>query len=167
MRRKTGSGVKRSIAGFTLVEFLVTTSLAGLIIATVAPTASNIMSSTQRNTEHMAVLTDFQNLGFWLSRDAQMAQSSNLIDNGPSSPFLSIAWVDQYEGANATHYAIYSLSSNEISRNYDGSSMTVARRAATVSFTSVDSRIQATVYSIPYYGNPGGQRRDYVLSPRP
>ncbi|GEM_PF-6869622 len=167
MRCKTRLGEKHSTSGFTFVELIVATSLAGVIIAAAAPIASNILTSTQRNREHMAVLTDYQNLGFWLSHDAQMAQSTSLIDNGPSSPFLSIAWVDQYEGVYASHYAIYSLSNNEISRNYDGLYLTVARRAATMSFSSVDGRIEATIYSIPYYGYPGGQRRDYVFSPRP
>lgn len=167
MKFRSRTGQKHSISGFTLIELLVATSLAGIIVAVAAPNAYNILTSVQRNKEHMAILTDFQHLGFWLSHDVQMAESSNLINNGPTSSILSVSWFEQYNEANTTHYAIYSLINNEVSRNYDGFYRTVSWHIASIAFSMVDGRIEATSYSVPYYGNPGGQRRDYVFSPRP
>lgn len=153
-------------SGYTLLELLVATSLVGIIVAVAAPNTYGIISSVQRNKQHVAIQTDFQNLGFWLAHDAQMAASANLIDNGPSSPVLSITWVDHYAEGNVTHYAIYSLLNNNVNRNYDGFNRTLTWNTASVTFSMVEGRIEAAIYSVPYYGNPGGQRRDYVLSPR-
>lgn len=156
-----------STSGFTLVELLVATSLAAIILAVAGPSTFGILSSFQRNSDRAAILADFQNISFWLSHDVRMAESTSLTDNGPPSSTLSLSWVDKYDGANATHYAIYNLFNNEVSRNHDGFYKTIAWHVASTSFSMIDGRIEATTYSIPYYGNPGGQRRDYAFTPRP
>lgn len=157
---------KLSVSGFTLIELIVATSLASIIAAVAAPNAFSIMASIQRNRQQAAILTDFQNLSFWLSHDVQMAEFSDLIDNGPPSATLSISWVDRYNEGNATHYAIYSIINNNVNRNYDGLTRTLTWNTASISFSMVQGRIEVTVNSVPYYGNPDGKRRDYVLSPR-
>lgn len=155
------------ISGFTLLELLIATSIAGIITSVAAPNAFNILSSFQRNSQHMAILTDSQNLGFWLSHDVPMASSTNLTNNGPSSSTLSMTWLETYNGASIAHVAIYSLVNNQALRNYDGNYLTLSWNTASISFSMVASAIYVTSNSKPYYGHAAGQRRDYVLYPRP
>ena len=51
------------------------------------------LRDTQRNNDHIAAVRQVQNAGYWISRDAQMAQNAT-TDNLTLPDFLILSWTE-------------------------------------------------------------------------
>jgi type II secretory pathway pseudopilin PulG len=93
----------RSQEGLTLIEIAITIVVAGLIAVGVI-VALNQIAQSSRNSEHMSVLRQIQNAGYWINLDAIQAVS---VSTGDSQGFpLTMTRVDS---SNVTHRVVYSL----------------------------------------------------------
>jgi len=103
--------MKRSERGFTLIELLLVIAIvAGIALAAGAATAQ-IFASTRRSNDHITATRQVQNAGFWLSRDALMADHIT-FDNETPANFLVLTWTDwSYEEGEDSiyHSATYSI----------------------------------------------------------
>ncbi len=79
--------------GFTYIELIVALAILALIGSATATATFQVLRVTERNNDHMTVVRQVQNAGYWLSRDAQMAQSVT-ADNLTSPDFLVLNWTE-------------------------------------------------------------------------
>ena len=103
--------IKRDQRGFTLIELLVVMAIAALIAGAASMTTFQGINVTKRSNDRMTVIRQVQNAGYWISRDAQMAEQI-IVDDDPETPtFLTLTWTDWgYEELyEIYHSAVYSF----------------------------------------------------------
>ena len=121
-------------AGFTLVELLVASAVAALVLGLLSAVTFQLLGATADGRDRLAVLRDHGNAFQWLNRDAQMAVSSQATVS-PSS--VTLNWTDDVSGI--TYQSSYAQSGDELVRTLtvDGAptSQTVARNLGTSGFS--------------------------------
>ena len=105
--------MKLSERGFTLVELLVVIAIMSLITLGATMTTFQIINVTRRSNDHVAAVRQVQNAGYWISRDALMAQNA-VVGNDPETEdeleFLTLTWTEWgYDDDSYYHEVIYSF----------------------------------------------------------
>ncbi len=92
--------------GFTLVELLLVVAITAITSVAAGAAIFQVFKGTEHNNDRITAVRQVQNAGYWISRDAQMAQSvttSNLTDNLTPLDFLTLNWTE-YDAAGAPIY---------------------------------------------------------------
>lgn len=98
--------MKEKERGFTIIELLLATAIATLIACAATMGIFQIMKSTERSNEHMTAIRQVQNAGYWISRDAQMAESV-ITDNLSPTDFIVLTWTERdYDSSDTTYHSI-------------------------------------------------------------
>ena len=98
--------MKRSESGFTLIEFLVAMAIVALIASAAGATTLQLFASTERSNDHMTAVRQVQNAGYWISRDALMAESTDNV----TPEFLILNWTEWgYDEDSTYHRVTYSF----------------------------------------------------------
>ncbi len=80
--------------GYTFIELIIAITIMVAASGAAGGAIFQILRGTQRNNDHITVVRDVQNAGYWISRDAQMAQSVNTTDTLASLNFLILSWTE-------------------------------------------------------------------------
>ena len=95
--------------GYTLIELLVATTIMFLAAGSAGAAIFQVLGGTERNNNHITVVRHVQNAGYWISRDAQTAQSV-ATDNLTLPNFLALSWTEWDDvGDPIYHSANYSF----------------------------------------------------------
>jgi prepilin-type N-terminal cleavage/methylation domain-containing protein len=95
--------------GFTYIELVVAMTIMVLIAAAAAAAIFQIFRGTERNNNHITTVRQVQTAGYWISRDAQMAQTIT-ADNLTLPNFLILSWTEwDYDDEPTYHTATYLL----------------------------------------------------------
>ena len=108
--------MRRSERGFTLIELLVVIAIVALIAAAASMSTFQVMNVTKRSNNHVTVVRQVQNAGYWICRDALMAENV-VVDNQTPSNFLILTWVewDYEEGEEGSVYHKVTYSFQDLS----------------------------------------------------
>ncbi len=100
--------MKRGERGFTLIEVLVVIAIVATISAAATMSTFQVFNVTRRSNDHMVTVRQVQNAGYWISRDALMAQNI-VVDNDPETDeFLTLKWTEWgYDGDSVYHEVTY------------------------------------------------------------
>jgi len=85
--------MKRSERGFTFIELLVVTAIVALIAGAASMATFQVFNVSKRSDNHMTVIRQAQNAGYWISRDALMAEEV-VTDNLTLPDFLILRWTE-------------------------------------------------------------------------
>lgn len=85
--------MKRNEKGFTLLELVVAITIIALTSTAAAMAIFQIYKVTERNNDNINAVRQVQNAGYWISRDAQMAQTIS-ADNLTLPNFLILNWTE-------------------------------------------------------------------------
>lgn len=92
--------------GFSYIELVVSLTIAALIAGAAAITSVQVLKGTGSNNDYITTVRQVQNAGFWISRDARMAQ--NVIAANLTPPnFLVMYWTEDYTDDPIYHSATY------------------------------------------------------------
>lgn len=153
---------RTSEAGFTLVELLVASAVAALIVGLLSAATFQFVTATDDGHDRLAVLRDHGTAFQWLNRDAQMAVSADATVL-PSS--VTLNWTDAITGT--TYQSSYAQSGDELVRtltvNGSPSSQTVARNLDTSGFSASKSGALLTVSITSVQGDTTQTRTESVL----
>ena len=122
-------------SGFTLIEILVSLAISGLIGLGAAMASAQVLNETSKNNDFTTASRNAMNAVYWISRDAQMAQTISGVTGFPVTSDLSLSWI---EWENSSHNATYSLENGRLLRTYN-----------------VDGQITETLIAEYINANPG------------
>lgn len=91
--------------GFSLLEMILVLAILGILISAVTMTTSRVISGSISPSNHMTAIRQVQNAGYWVSRDAQMAQSLATAPDPDGFP-ITLSWTDR---DSYDHQVVYSL----------------------------------------------------------
>ena len=101
--------MRRSEKGYTLIELVVAVAIIVLVSGAASVTIFQVLKGTETNNSHMNAVRQVQNAGYWISRDASMAQSIE-TDNLTPPKFLIFSWTElDSEDQEIYHSATYSF----------------------------------------------------------
>ena len=80
--------------GFSTIELIVALSIIALIGLAATMTTFQVINVTERSESHMTAIRQVQNAGYWISRDAQMAESV-ITDNLSATDFIILTWTER------------------------------------------------------------------------
>lgn len=100
--------MKRNESGFTFIELLVALAIVALITGAAGAATLQLFASTERSNDHMTAVRQVQNAGYWISRDALMAESTDNVTTPPD--FLVLNWTEwDYDEDSIYHRVTYSF----------------------------------------------------------
>ena len=85
--------MKHGERGFTYIELIIAITIMVLASGAAAMATFQVFKGTERNNNYMTAVRQVQNAGYWISHDAQMAQSVT-TDNLTLSDFLILSWTE-------------------------------------------------------------------------
>lgn len=96
--------------GFTLIELLMTLCIVALIAGGGAAVVFQVLSGAERASSHTASVSQVQDAGYWISHDAQMADSV-VVDGLQPPDLLVLNWTQRnYANGETTYHSVtYSL----------------------------------------------------------
>jgi len=102
--------MKLSERGFTLIELLVVIAIMSLITLGATMTTFQVINVTRQSNDHVAAVRQVQNAGYWISRDAQMAENVVVDDDPETAEFLTLTWTEWgYDEDSYYHEVTYSF----------------------------------------------------------
>jgi prepilin-type N-terminal cleavage/methylation domain-containing protein len=120
--------MNKSEKGFTLVEFLITIAISGIIFGVVAAFIFQLSTVSGAGNNSLTVIHDLQNASYWFNRDGQMADSANIGTNSLT-----------FHNSSSSN-VVYAWSGSDLTRTENSASMTLARNISNVSF-AVQNRL--------------------------
>ena len=114
--------INKNQLGFTLIELMLAIAISGVITGAVTTTIFQVVTGSLRTNNHMTMVRQVQNAGYWVSHDVQMAQNVALADESVDDPDgtrfpLTLSWTEW--GSNEVHQVVYSLlADNKFQRSH-------------------------------------------------
>ena len=97
--------MKQAEKGFIHIELIVALTITALIGIVTATATFQIFQGTERSNNHMTAVRQVHNAGYWISRDAQMAESVT-ADNLTLPDFLVLSWTEWDYGDEPTYHSV-------------------------------------------------------------
>lgn len=139
--------MQRSEKGFTLIEVMIAVAIMGLIMPVMTMTTTTLLTNHQQANDHNIVLHQVQNVGYWISRDVQMAKDVTFTDPGGFPLTLDIP-VDTDE---SNDYSVdYLFDGNKLKRQVYDSSDTLILETLIAEYIDVQDTTFSTLGSNIY-----------------
>jgi prepilin-type N-terminal cleavage/methylation domain-containing protein len=153
--------------GFTLIELLVSLAILGAIMGVMSAAVIIIMKTSSQNNEWNINLRQVQNAGYWISKDALMAQ---VVDTGKPGVLLSLSWSDWAGNSYTVDYVVLEDEDNTLIRRLnDGSEFLIAEYIVpadtTCNWYGEENKLKVTIKASVHEGRD--VERTYEISPRP
>ncbi len=85
--------MKQDEKGFSYIELVIAVAIIAVISGAAAITTYQVCKGTGTNNDYITTVHQVQSAGFWISRDARMAQSVT-TDNLTLPDFLTLSWTE-------------------------------------------------------------------------
>jgi len=171
MFHRLGS-INKNQKGFTLLEMLLALLIGSLIAGGITATIFQVVIGSARTNNHMIAVRQVQSAGYWVSHDAQMAQTVVPATDADGFP-LTLSWTDW---AGTSNVITYTIVGGELKRQQVvGSQTSQTTVARFIDPDSANTKCQLTggtlILTVTATVGPSSQRqsetRVYKIVPRP
>ena len=107
--------MKQGEKGFTFVELIVAISIIALVSGAATAATFQFFRGAEYNNNHMTAVRQVQNAGYWISRDAQIAQSMT-ADNLTLPDFLVLSWTSENSDEYQVVYILENMPDSELKK---------------------------------------------------
>lgn len=169
--------IHRNQRGLTLIGLILAIAIGVVIVAATTTTIFQLISGSDRSSNHMTAVKQVQNAGYWISHDAQMAQPKSFVDTADLTPpeVLKLAWIEWDGKINEVTYTLIGgelQRSHSISENTETNIVAEYIELANCDFTDtdedgVDDTLVFTVIATVSGLQPASETRVYEVIPRP
>jgi prepilin-type N-terminal cleavage/methylation domain-containing protein len=169
MRHKLG-WLNKGQKGFTMLELLAAVGVSSVISVGIMMTLYQVVTGSARTGNHLTALREVEQAGYWVSRDAQVAQA---IDDEPGGgELLVLTWTDW---DNTAHTITYTLEGTELLRDDGGQQIRVAqfldvdpaKTSCEFADTNGDNIKDTLIFKVTaVVGNSFPETREYRVVPR-
>jgi len=90
--------------GFTLVELVFSLAVIAIVSAAASAAIFQVFKGNERNNDYLTAVHQIQSAGYWISRDAQRAQSVTTDDLTPPDFFI-ISWTEWDENGDPIYHS--------------------------------------------------------------
>jgi len=97
--------MKQSERGFTLIETLVGIAILALIAGAATMATFQVINVTKSSNDHITAVRQVQNAGYWISRDALMAENV-IVDDLTPPDFLILNWTEWGYDEDSTYHSV-------------------------------------------------------------
>jgi len=169
--------INKNQRGFTLIELLVALVITGLISTGITMTTFQVVRMNESISNHMIAITQVENAGYWITRDAKIAQS--IVTDTEA---LTLAWVGwEYQSDGNTYVNTYKVSythaGSDLWRHqevttYDSSGHlvgTAPSQMLVAKYTAITPLMVGNKLTVPITASFGEieEERTYEITPRP
>jgi prepilin-type N-terminal cleavage/methylation domain-containing protein len=169
MRHKLG-WLNKGQKGFTMLELITAVGVSSIISVGIMMTLYQVVTGSARTGNHLTAVREVEQAGYWISRDAQVAQA---IDDEPAGgAFLVLTWTDW---DNEEHTVTYTLEGTELLRDDNGQQIRVAqfldvdpaKTSCDFADTNGDNIKDTLIFKVTAaVGNSLPEAREYRVVPR-
>ena len=135
--------------GMTLLEVTVGLAIVGMIGIGVLGLINHELKLTGTARACVTAAEEIKGAARWISQDAMMTESTNLVEGAQPANDLALNWIERYEFINVPHACSYSLCGTELCRDYDGTVTTVARHISGVKFSQAGNLLTVSITCTP------------------
>ncbi len=131
--------LKSSQKGFTLIELIIAIALTGIIGAAATMSIHQVITSTALSNNENTAINQVRNASYWISRDAQMAQSI-MAENLTAPKILVLDWVGlewKEESSGNECHNIY-----HVEYHYDGNELERYQKITTRKYTTTGQLVE-------------------------
>ncbi|MEE9324681.1 MAG: type II secretion system protein [Dehalococcoidia bacterium] len=153
--------------GVGLIELLVSIAILGLLGSSTAVSISAFIRVTGSGNDKLTAFHEIQNASYWISRDGQMASSTDLVDGASPVNSVSLTWTDKFNETQVNHSSAYSLSGTILQRTYDSVVRQVARNISDIQFSLNGQMMTVVITSAPQGSAGVSEQRTYTIRLRP
>ena len=156
--------MKRGERGFTLIEVIISVAIMATIMGAITMTTIPLLTNPQRSSNYNIALQQVQNVGYWISRDVQMAKTVTPDVSG-GFPLTLVIPVDTNPGNDQS--VSYSFDGNNLERQVNGSAETLIAQYIDVAATTF-SMVDANTYKLTVKASIGEAvvERSYEVTQR-
>jgi len=97
--------MKRGEKGYTLVELVLAMAIMVVISGAAMAATFQVCRGTEGRNNHITAVRQVHNAGYWISRDAQMAQSTT-ADNLTPPNFLVLNWTEWDQANDPIYHSV-------------------------------------------------------------
>lgn len=154
--------MKRGEKGYTFVELLVVTAIIALIANGTMISIFNVLGNTSKNRNQMNAVSQVENAGYWISLDAERAQTVEAEGLGSSGRVFTISWNQSETGTleetgqyiDILYFAFSGDSGGSWSNWY--TAFTGDNPPSSFSYTIPDDYLTSSFLTRFYLNGPGG-----------
>lgn len=125
--------------GFTLIELIIAIALTGIIAAAATMSIDQVITSTALGNNYNTAINQVRNAGYWVSRDALMAQSI-VAENLTAPKVLVLDWVGlewKEESSGNECHNIY-----HVEYHYDGNELERYQKITTYKYNTTGQFVE-------------------------
>lgn len=89
--------------GYGLIELLIAITIMAVAAGAAGAAIFQVLRNTGHNNDHMTAVRQVENAGYWISHDAQMAQSATTNLTSPN--FLVLGWTAWADNGTTVYYS--------------------------------------------------------------
>jgi type II secretory pathway component PulJ len=174
--------MKAGERGFAYVDLLVAVAIMALLGWAASSATIQVFKGTEHSSNHITAVRQVQSAGYWISRDAQMAQTV-VTDNLSPPDFLILSWTE--EGSGDSYQITYKLEDmpngdmkklirSEVINGGSANTTFVAQhidpdgQKTNCEFDPITGRLTLTITATVGRGSEAkSETRVYEISPRP
>lgn len=154
----------RGERGFSLLETVLSLAIVAVISGPLAMSIHQVVASTRLSSDKTTAFRDLEIASTWIGRDAGMATSTDLINDGPPVDTMSLSWTEDFGGVITPHNSYYYFSGTTLQREYDGGLITVSRNLTAVGFSMSNGLLTVVITSSPQRSGKISEQATYFFN---